>query len=212
MTRITFTILEEQRAVLERSIFRDASEYAALLLCGRSRARDPWTGEEEERLVAREIIEVPESAFIKRTPVGFTWSTAPFYQAVKRAEPQNLAVAVIHSHPAGYLRFSDADDLAEKETFEIAFNRLNSDRPHLSLIMTPDGRLAGRSYGPNLKSDPLDMIRVIGPRWRFTYPDLKGDIARPAFDRQVRAFGPQSTVDLSQLRIGIVGCGGRALP
>lgn len=105
MSRVTFTILEEQRALLQRSIFRDESEYAALLLCGRSRSRDPWTGEEEERLLARELIEVPESAFIKRSPVGFTWSTASFYQAVKRAEPQDLAVAVIHSHPAGYLRF-----------------------------------------------------------------------------------------------------------
>lgn len=208
MSRITFTILEEQRALLQRSIFRDESEYAALLLCGRSRSRDPWTGEEEERLVARELIEVPESAFIKRSPVGFTWSTAPFYQAVKRAEPQDLAVAVIHSHPAGYLRFSDADDIAEKETFEIAFNRLESDRPHLSLIMTPDGRLAARCYGPNLKPQPIEMIRVIGRRWRFSYPDVKGATARPAFDRQVRAFGQQSTLDLSQLRIGIVGCGG----
>ncbi|MFK4380810.1 HesA/MoeB/ThiF family protein [Bradyrhizobium sp. USDA 223] len=208
MIRVTFTILEEQRALLQRSIFRDESEYAALLLCGRSRSHDPWTGGEEERIVAREIIEVPESAFIERSPVGFTWLTAPFYQALKRAEPQNFAVAVIHSHPAGYLRFSSADDLAEKETFEIAFNRLESDRPHLSLIMTADGRLAGRAYGPNLKPRPLDMIRVLGSRWRFTYPEVNTETARPAFDRQVRAFGQQSTLDLSRLRIGVVGCGG----
>ena len=208
MSRVTFTILEEQRSTLQRSIFRDGSEYAALLLCGRSYARDPWTGEKEERLIAREIIEVPERAFIKRSPTGFTWSTTPFYQAAKRAEEQNLAVAMIHSHPAGYLRFSRADDIAEKETFEIAFNRLESDRPHLSLIMTPDGQLAGRSYGPDLKPHPADMIRVIGRRWRFMYPRLAGDMAGPEFDRQVRAFGTQSTLDLSQLRIGIVGCGG----
>jgi molybdopterin/thiamine biosynthesis adenylyltransferase len=208
MTRITFTILEEQRAILHRSIFRDGSEYAALLLCGRSNVRDPWTGEKEERLIAREIIEVPETAFFKRSPTGFTWSTTPFYNAVKQAEQQNLAVAMIHSHPAGYLRFSSADDIAEKETFEIAFNRLESDRPHLSLIMTPDGQLAGRAYGPDLKPYPTDMIRVIGRRWRFIYPGLVGEIARPAFDRQVRAFGSQSTLDLSHLRVGIVGCGG----
>ena len=208
MTRYTFSILEQQRSALQKSIFRDESEYAALLLCGRSQSRDPWTGESEERIVARELIEVPESAFIRWSPTGFTWSTTPFYQAVKRAEAQNMAVAVVHSHPAGYLRFSEADDLAEKETFEIAFNRLDSDRPHISLIMTPDGDLLGRTYGPDLKPAVLDMIRVIGRRWRFAHREGNEGTGGPEFDRQVRAFGAQSTLDLAQLRIGVVGCGG----
>lgn len=208
MTRYTFSILEEQRAALQKNIFRDESEYAALILCGRSQSRDPWTGDLEERIIARELIEVPEKVFIERTPTGFTWSTAPFYHAVKRSEAQDLAVAVVHSHPAGFLRFSDADDIAEKETFEIAFNRLDSDRPHLSLIMTPDGEMAGRAYGPDLKPHDADMIRVIGRRWRFRSKERGQDMIGPEFDRQVRAFGAQSTLDLTQLRIGIVGCGG----
>lgn len=52
------------------------------------------------------------------------------------------------------------------------------------------------------------MIRVLERRWRFTYPQVNIETARPAFDRQVRAFGQQSTLDLSQLRVGLVGCEG----
>src|SRR5687767_12995307 len=99
MTRYTLTILDEQRAALKKSLFRDEREYAALLLCGRSRHADPWTGETEERFLVRELIEVDESAFEERKTDCMTWSTTPFYNALKRAEPKDFAVAVVHSHP-----------------------------------------------------------------------------------------------------------------
>lgn len=125
----------------------------------------------------------------------------------KRAEEKDFAVAAIHSHPAGRLDFSPYDDVADQELFQIAFNRLESDRPHLALIMDADGRIKGRAYESDLRPIPLDLIRVIGKRWRYTFQsEMQG--TRPEFDRQVRAFGPQSTRDLGQLRIGIVGCGG----
>jgi len=207
MTRYSFTILEEQRAALQRGVLRDANEYAAILICGRSRTVDPWTGEPEERFLVRELIEVDERHFQERTPIGFTWSTTPFYQALKRAEERSFAVAVVHSHPDGPLRFSDKDDIADKELFQIAFNRLDSDRPHLAVIMDQKGDLAARAYGPDLKPSPVDLVRVIGSRWRFGFPDGAETISAE-FDRQVRTFGRQSTIVLGRLRIGIVGCGG----
>src|SRR5437016_4291087 len=95
MTRFTFTILEQHRLALQKSVLRDENEYAALLLCGRSEIKDAWTGEQEERFLVRELIEVDESAFLERTPVGFTWSTTPFFNVLKRAEEKNFAVAVV---------------------------------------------------------------------------------------------------------------------
>ena len=207
MTRYTFTVLEEQRAALHHSLFRDDSEYAALILCGRSLTVDPWSGQPEERFLAHEVIEVDPSAFLERTPISLTWATTPFFNLLKRAEARNFAVAAIHSHPKGPLRFSPADDIADKELFEIAFNRLDSPRPHLALVMDQRGDLVGRAYGPDLKPHALDMIRIIGGRWRFAYPDQENSTV-PEFDRQVRAFGKQSTIELGQLRVGIVGCGG----
>lgn len=207
MTRYTFTILEEQRLALQRVLFRDDSEYAALILCGRAKVIDPWTGDAEERFLAREIIEVPEDAFTKRTPVGLTWSTTPFYNAVKRAEEKGFAIAAIHSHPAGLLDFSPDDDVADEELFQIAFNRLESERPHLALIIDRNGQINGRAYESSLKPHPLDLIRFVGNSWRYSY-DNRGPHIPPEFDRQVKAFGAQSTHDLDRLRIGVIGCGG----
>jgi len=192
MTRYTLTILEEYRTVLQESLLRDDREYAAILLCGRSKTIDPWTGELEERFLVREIIEVDPAAFYERTPTRITWSTTPFFNALKRAEERNFAVAVAHSHPSGSLGFSTADDVAERELFQIAFDRLESDRPHLSLVMDRKGDLIGRAYGPDLKPRSVDMIRIIGERWRFVYPEA-GSIATPEFDRQVSPMTLEAT-------------------
>ena len=208
MTRYTLTILEEHRVALQSALFRDESEYGALLLCGRSTAIDPWTGDLEERFLVRQVVEVDESAFTERTPIKMTWSTTPFYRLLKQAEPKNFAVGVVHSHPAAALRFSKQDDIADSEIFEIAFNRLESRQPHVSVIMGADGQLVARAYSDDLKSHPVELVRVIGSRWRFStaVPALR---AIPTeFDRQVRAFGAAAMRELMELRIGIVGCGG----
>ena len=87
-------------------------------------------------------------------------------------------------------------------------SRLKSDRPHLSIVMDGEGRLVARAYENDLKPQRVDLIRVIGERWRFSYPGQGEQHIGTEFDRQVRAFGAESTGDLSYLRIGVVGCGG----
>jgi molybdopterin/thiamine biosynthesis adenylyltransferase len=207
VTRYTLTILAEQHAALRKSILRDNNEYGAFFLCGRSRHIDPWTGEVEERFLAKELVEVSPEFFLERTPTKMTWSTTPLYRLSKRAESQDLAVMIAHSHPIGPLKFSTDDDTADAESFEIVFNRLESRRPHLSAVMTNDGALIARAYESDLKPKELALIRCIGDRWEFSYP--RKPFASPTeLDRQIRAFGIDSTRDLSELRIGIVGCGG----
>lgn len=208
MTRYTLTILEELRAALQASVLRDDREYAAILLCGRSTHIDPWTGEVEERAVARQILKVDASAFLERTQTKMTWSTTPFFNALKQAEPKEFALAVVHSHPNGPLGFSAADDIAEKELFQIAFNRLESQRPHFSVVMDGHGHLIARAYTDDLEPHSVELIRVIGDRWRFWYPGRGMSNVPAELDRQARAFGPSAIQDLAQLRVGIAGCGG----
>src|ERR1041385_5256494 len=114
MTRYTFTMLDEHYRQLRRSLLRDDKEYGALLLCGRSRQIDPWTGAVEERVLVREVIKVPEDAFLERTPTSLTWSTTPLFRLAKRAMPRDYAICIAHSHPGGGLHFSRFDDAADR--------------------------------------------------------------------------------------------------
>src|ERR1700722_12169032 len=93
MTRLSLRILGEQVERLSALLFRDDSESAAIALCGRSLVSDPWDGGVDERFIVREIIEVDHTAYSSRAIDGFVWSTTPFYQALKRAESKDFAVA-----------------------------------------------------------------------------------------------------------------------
>ena len=207
MTHFSLRLLDEQISKIFELLFCDENETAVIALCGRSNVRDPWTGDSDERFVVKEIIEVPPSAYENRSPVGFTWSTTPFYNALKRAEEKDFAVAVFHSHPEGRMDFSSADDIAEKELFKIAFDRLASRRAHLSVIMDRSKSIAARAYGPDLKPHTARVIAVIGERWLFTSTSSQDSIG-PEFDRQIRTFGAKATAMLGRLKIGVVGCGG----
>lgn len=208
MTRYTLTLLEEHRTAIQRSLLQDKNERAAILICGRSRHVDPWTGVVEERFLGRTVIQVPDSAYSERSPTHITWSTTPFYDAIKQAEPKGYAVAVFHSHPDGPLSFSPRDDVAEEELFQIAVDASEHDRPHLSVIMDGRGEIIARAYESDLVPHEVELIRIVGERWHVRYQQRGEGVVAEEFDRQVRAFGSLATQDLSKLRIGIVGCGG----
>jgi molybdopterin/thiamine biosynthesis adenylyltransferase len=178
------------------------------MLCGRSRQIDPWTGVVEERALVREVIEVPEDAFASRTPKSMTWSTTPLFQLAKTAMAKDYAICVAHSHPAGGLFFSRFDDIADKESFKIVFDRMEPARPHFALVMDDQGEFLVRAYESDLEPHPVELTRIVGDRLDIRYAGRGGGIPPVEFDRQTRAFGARCVEDLRQLRIGIVGCGG----
>ena len=208
MIRHTFSLLDEHYKKLRALLFRDENEYGALMLCGRSRQVDPWTGVVEERALVREVVEVPDEAFLKRTPTSLVWSTTPLYNLAKRAMPKDYAICIAHCHPRGGLFFSELDDAADKESFEIVFGRMETERPHFAMVMDNEGEFLVRAFGADLIPQPVELTRVIGNRLTVRYPGRGQAVAPAEFDRQVRVFGAQSVEDLGRLRVGIVGCGG----
>ncbi|MGA2833646.1 MAG: ThiF family adenylyltransferase [Terracidiphilus sp.] len=208
MVRYTFTMLEQHYQQLHRTLLRDENEYGALLLCGRSRQIDPWTGAIEERALVREVIDLPAEAFLERTPTSFSWSTTPLFNLSKKAMARDYAICIPHSHPGSSLFFSERDDIADKESFDIVFRRMETERPHFAMVMDRSGEFLVRAYNSDLKAHSTQLTRVIGDRLKIRYPG-RDSIASPVeFDRQSRAFGARSTEDLARLRVGIVGCGG----
>lgn len=208
MVRYTFTMLAEHHQQLRRSLLRDENEYGALLLCGRSRQIDPWTGAVEERALVREVVDLPAEAFLERTPTSLSWSTTPLFNLAKKAMAKDFAICIAHSHPGNSLFFSAWDDVADKESFEIVFGRMDTERPHFALVMDRSGEFLVRSYDSSLTPHNAELVRVIGDRFQIRYPGRDRTANPLEFDRQSRAFGARSTEDLAHLRVGIVGCGG----
>ena len=207
--RYTLSLNYEHYLELKNHLINDDGlERVAYLICGRSFIKkDIWDGGSEERFLSRGVVIVPEDEIISSEKYKVNWSTKSFISTLKKADEKNFAIALVHNHPSGVNSFSPVDDDNEPHLFKLAFNRNGGDRPHLSIIMTPDGNLIGRVWDSDLQNYELDFIRILGDKFKFLYQMQNQYTAPDIFHRQQLAFGTALNQDLSMLRIGIVGCG-----
>jgi molybdopterin/thiamine biosynthesis adenylyltransferase len=214
MTAYSLTMQEEHFDTLKSLLLRDdGCEHSAYLLCRKARAElDPWERQSRENFLVTEIIEVPEGDVVESTPISICWRTASYVRALKRAADSEQVVAVVHSHPAGHLRFSGQDDVNECDLLQAAQNRNGPDTRILSLVLTQDGKMFGRVWIHPSETGhvPMSKIRTVGSRITMHYPGRgrTGFKSAEAFKRQALAFGAALNDDLRQLRVGVVGCGG----
>jgi molybdopterin/thiamine biosynthesis adenylyltransferase len=198
--------LEQLRAHLLRA---DGCEHVAYVLFNEaSISFEPWERRSHRKYISCEVIPVADEHVLESTPNIVSWTTTSLVAALKRAEANNQRVGLIHNHPAGFAAFSRQDDENEPHLSQLTLNRNGSGTPLLSFILTADGVLAGRVWLSPKYQEPLRLIRVIGDRFEFHYPGRGLGQTRAAFHRQALAFGKTLNQDLSQLRIGVVGCGG----
>lgn len=182
---------------LRRHLFpADGLEAAALLICTR-------TPGPRRRLLVRDMILVPYSACAQRARHAITWPGAYVEKAVDVAEPTGLVIILIHSHPSGLFTFSEADDKNDRQVVPGLFHAFGTE--HGSAIMTPEGAVRGRLYGPDLRPRSVDLITVAGDDIAYWWADgatLTGPSDRPI------AFTSAMTAELGRLSALVIGASG----
>jgi hypothetical protein len=176
-------------------------------------ARVLSSGDDCTRLLAREIYWVHEDAYFRREQGGLTVSSSGYVHALCRAEQDGAMAIWLHTHPSpdSSPRASDHDRVVDEQLQDLF--RLRADSEYYgALILAP--RKEGFSFTGHISSQPaarmpIDRIWVVGDRFRlYSSFDLAPSGLSPAFDRNVRAFGPAIQETLSVLHVCIVGCGG----
>lgn len=202
--RVTLTIPEHLAHALADAAGAEV-ESAGLLLAGQCRTP------RELRLLGREIAWVPADAYRLRTRDGLLIDSAGWVPALGRSADDDAVPMFVHTHPGGDPAPSDADQWVADQMASVVAVRTGR-AEHGTLVISPDR--GGFSFTGLLRDRrgerPIQMLRVVGDRLRFVMPF--GSPSRPAiaaaFDRSVRAFGPDLQVLLGQLHAGVVGHGG----
>ena len=187
----------------------DGAESAGYFYCGQSHVEaDPWTGASLDKHLVRDFGPVPPEDIVSSSSTHVTWKMDSFIRSLRRARENDEVIAIVHNHPGGCDVFSEQDDRNEAYLASVAQRRNNARAKLVSVVLMPDGRIFGRIWKTPTQAVPCDLIVVIGRRFRLHYPERGGSTQTSFFERQALALGPAFNGDLSQLRIGIVGCGG----
>lgn len=174
----------------------DGNEAAAILVCARS--PDPRC-----RLVVRQAILVPHDACSVRAADAIVWPGSYIEDAIDVAEPEGLAILLLHSHPGGWLDFSHIDDASDATVLPGLFEAF--DACHGSAVMTPDGAIRARLYSPDMRCAPVDLVTVAGDDILYWWSD--GIVAGEPSGRALAFTGGMSS-ELSRLSAAVVGVSG----
>lgn len=204
---VVFRLTGKQHAQLKAHLFPgDGREAVAVALCG-CRA-----GRSRHCLTVHTIVPIPYNQCQVRTPDRITWSTQSLRPLIEEAARRGLSVLKIHSHPGGLDRFSDFDDRSDRDLFTSIHGWMDDDRPHVSAIMLPDGRVFARTVGASGEFAPVSLVSVVSDDLHFwRMPGATPEI--PEFARRhAQVFGSCTTSMLSRLSVAVIGCSGTGSP
>lgn len=198
-----------QHGDLERHLFPgDGREAIALALCGRS------SHEGRELVCVHHVELVPYDHCSRREPDRVTWKTHRLLALREKAIKDDLALLKIHSHPGGWSSFSSWDDTSDRDLFPGVYAWSDTDRPHLSALMLPGGRIVARTVTSTNTFAPVQSVSVVGSRflhWTRESAETEGSEGAYGDDyhrRTEQAFGEGTTSLLARLSIGVIGCSG----
>lgn len=206
MMPVKLRIAQSHHAAIQRHLFPgDSCEAVVVALCGRRRSHD------RHMLTVQEIVPIPYDECKARTPERVTWSTERMVPLLKKAAQRDLAILKIHSHPTGFTKFSSTDDASDKDLFNSVFGWTDSEFPHASAVMLPDGSMFGRACMPDGSFEPLSSIMVPGDDIHFWTSDAAFVVPEFA-KRNAQLFGEATTQLLSRMTVVVVGASGTGSP
>lgn len=182
----------------------DGKEAMALLICGRHE------GENCSILLTHKLHLIPYEECVRESHF-VNWKTESIIPLIEEAVKKDMAIVKIHSHPGGTPDFSKTDDASDAEFFQSLFGWTDSNLPHASAVMLPDGKVFGRVFYPDIVPKSIYKVSVAGDQI-FKWHN-KEIIANDDFSlRTIQAFGEGTYGILKKLKIGIVGCSGTGSP
>jgi molybdopterin/thiamine biosynthesis adenylyltransferase len=197
-------IAGEHYKSLQQHLFPgDGKEAVAVALCGR------YERDGISILLTHQIELLPHDE-CQRDPNFVHWKTDRIVPLLEKAEKEGLAILKIHSHPGGYMQFSETDNQSDSEFFQSVFGWCDGDGVHGSAVMVPDGQIFGRVFTPSMENFAIDKISVAGDSIKIFG---KSEVEQDDFSFRTRqAFGEATYNQLKKMKVGIVGCSGTGSP
>lgn len=198
-TGATFVMTEALHTVLREHLFPgDGLEAAAIVLCTKFEGK-------RTKLMAKTVITVPHSA-CERLEDFLRWPGDYLEQAIAASEAAELSIMLVHSHPGGFLGFSELDDESDLITMRSLFAGVEV--IHGSAVMIPDGTITARIYDDAQTATAVELVSVIGDDIRLFFNGVAEHALINGATRAPMAFTSEMTQMLSKLSVAVIGVSG----
>lgn len=206
--RYTLRMTGRQHAALKSHLFPgDGKEAIAIALCGRR------AGQERHVLMVHRMVPIPYEDCPVRWPDRITWRTDRIEPLLEEATKKGMAILKIHSHPGYYDRFSEVDDVADRDLFSSVYAWLDDGLPHMSAIMLPDDTIFARVVSRQGTFQPVELVAVAGNDLCFWHSTEVHTVGLEAFgEKNSQFFGDETYTRLRRLSIAVIGCSGTGSP
>jgi len=173
-----------------------------------------FTNDWGAHFTTREIMMPKPEDYDAQTSYHMQVSPIFLNRVISRAERENLAVVICHSHPwaTKRLEYSSSDDYGEKASTQTLMDCLDN-KPVGSLLFGTNEILGRIRKDSSSASVPIHQVRLVDRHIVFHSTQAgkraeKNQTREGTFSRQILAFGKQVQRVLENLKIGIVGLGG----
>jgi hypothetical protein len=193
----------QHRQSFEHLFPGDGKEAALVALCGVGQFGD------RTKLLVHEVHPVPYEVCTERREDCVSWPAAWLDPLLDQAELRGWSILKVHSHPSGYESFSAVDDRSDRDLFHGIHSWLDTEGPHFSAVMLPDGRMFARSVAVDGTFAPVDIVSVAGDdihMWHHKPPQAQDSVLQ--IGREAGTFGRKMVAELGRLSVGVVGCSG----
>ncbi|WP_299533573.1 ThiF family adenylyltransferase [Ulvibacterium sp.] len=182
----------------------DELEAVSIALCGHHRGKDEFI------ICVHEVVNIPYD-LCDRTHGYVHWQTEIIIPAIEKAAKLGLSIVKFHSHPGGYGRFSELDDVSDKKLFPSLYGWIDGYQLHASVVALPNGKFFGRVVDSSGNFHVMNQIMVVGDTISiFNHTEVEVD--QKVSLRNIQSFGPGTTRLLKNMAIGVVGASGTGSP
>lgn len=168
---------------------------------------------QEVRLLARRYMAVPDEHYELQAADALTVRAEGFVPTLAVAERDQAVAIWVHTHPG--LGSVPLPSLYDEQVDHVLAEtvRIRTNQPYYATLIASPCESSPFCFSGTLQTStqtwPIERIWIVGERWRLlTAVDALQTATLSRYDRSVRAFGAGIQEALSQLRVGVVGCGG----
>jgi len=185
----------------------DGKEAVGIILCGQHYSEGKCI------LLAKEFHPISHD-HCERGGDYVHWKTELIIHLLEKASKENLSILKIHSHPGWYDKFSWVDDESDSKLFPCVYGWMDSDQPHGSCVMLPDGEIFGRVVSVDAEYVSFSRILLAGHEIKIWPRILRDDkiVNNEVSLRNRQTLGDGTAALLKSMRIGVVGASGTGSP